>query len=393
MEKYSKIKYAGFWVRSIASLLDLTIVSIPFILLVVLFGRDSVLNIPSLLAFILLFSFYSILFLSSSWSATIGKKIVGIRVLTNSLKPLSLRDSFKRLGFSLISYGILFSPFVLLLSMLWIVNNSWEYLGFLIVCFPLLILLFNRKKQVLHDILANTVVIDPYYKITKSIRIIRGFGLIFVLLSMLFLLMVFYLNIFIYPKADSFHQQNYTNHFNDKGIIFYNKALQKYTQSFINATEVYGLFEMDTKKNIALTCIRTSLKEHNASHWIEILNGFENNARNRYANTSETIQKAKKNEQYMGEHFYEYHLNDISRVIEGNTHICKKLLPIDDIYDTLILQYIRKREMDLYGNRLLFHGASSVGRFNKDFYEKQIYQGVQWLNILYQKYPNSNKSL
>lgn len=85
------------------------------------------------ISYLILSALYYVYFTSSSWQATIGKKILGIKVVNQNMEKLSLKDSLKRyIGyyFSYISAG----------------------LGFLM-------LFTNYKRQTLQDKFAKTYVI------------------------------------------------------------------------------------------------------------------------------------------------------------------------------------------------------------------------------------------
>lgn len=86
------------------------------------------------LSYLILSAAYYVYFTSSNWQATIGKKILGIKVVNQNMEKLSLRNSFKRyIGyyFSYISAG----------------------LGFLF-------LFTNQQNQALQDKIAKTYVIS-----------------------------------------------------------------------------------------------------------------------------------------------------------------------------------------------------------------------------------------
>lgn len=86
------------------------------------------------ISYLILSTTYYIYFTASNWQATIGKKILGIKVVNKNMEKLSLKESLKRyIGyyFSYISAG----------------------LGFLI-------LFTNQQKQALQDKIAKTYVIS-----------------------------------------------------------------------------------------------------------------------------------------------------------------------------------------------------------------------------------------
>lgn len=119
------MKYSGFWRRAIASLIDGTILIIPslvFTYIIPIFGG------------MLLSLVYKPIFESSELMATPGKAIMGLRVVSEAGERLSLKQAFIRYVGTLLS-GIIMG------------------IGYLMN-------LFTEKKQTLHDIIAQTVVID-----------------------------------------------------------------------------------------------------------------------------------------------------------------------------------------------------------------------------------------
>ncbi len=121
--------YSNLWRRAGAAIIDtliLSAISTLFVRMVVLFP----------FAFILHF-FYKPIFESSKVRATPGKYLAEISVCRSNGDQLSLRDAYIRYFTSWIS-GITLG------------------LGYLVAC-------FNSKHLTLHDIFADTVVIDQVY--------------------------------------------------------------------------------------------------------------------------------------------------------------------------------------------------------------------------------------
>lgn len=148
LEPDQTIHYEGFWKRSFAFLVDLVIVKILSLILIGLgilaayqaLG-DLQLSAPSEdLVFLLLGLFVLtgitilfLYFLYFNWKGvTPGMKILGLKIESISSESLSFPQAFIR------TFGLLFSFF-------------FFGLGFLT-------LLFNQKKQTLHDLLAGTYV-------------------------------------------------------------------------------------------------------------------------------------------------------------------------------------------------------------------------------------------
>ena len=130
METKEEMIYAGFWVRVLAAVIDGLVLAIPTMIVNELFGEDSWISIILLL---ILWWQYSARMLSSSWRATIGKKIVSIAVVNEMGEQITFKDATFRFLYSLISYLLLL---------------------------PILMMLFTEKKQTLHDKMAKTLVID-----------------------------------------------------------------------------------------------------------------------------------------------------------------------------------------------------------------------------------------
>ncbi|WP_445488546.1 RDD family protein [Niallia sp. 03133] len=158
--------YAGFWIRFGASVIDTIILAIPLFFLGSFFfslflGPSSetisffnnpnnfeqelteeqlmALVVPMLLAFcgtaiicLVVNALYFVIFQSSKWQATIGKKILGLKVMTVSGDKISFWRSLGR---------------YLLLSFL----SGILFIGYLMAA-------FTEKKQALHDLIAGTVV-------------------------------------------------------------------------------------------------------------------------------------------------------------------------------------------------------------------------------------------
>jgi uncharacterized RDD family membrane protein YckC/ankyrin repeat protein len=149
MENKEEIVYAGFWVRVLASVIDGLVLAIPLTIVETLFGEDSTVT---LILFVVVWWLYTSRMLSSSWKATIGKKIFAIEVLTEKGESLTFRGASFRFVSSMISY---------------------------ILIIPIFMLFFTEKKQTLHDKMAKTIVLDSAamsdgstYSNVKFIRVI-----------------------------------------------------------------------------------------------------------------------------------------------------------------------------------------------------------------------------
>lgn len=139
--------YAGFWIRTAAYLLDCFIINFTsYVLHHSLFGSaylsasldgsfwsHTPYVIWMIITLLLVFA-YNALFLSSSWQATPGKKVVGIKVINTDGSRLSF---LKALGRCTIGYWL-----------------SW-----LIVGIGYIMIAFTPKKTALHDKIFKTFVV------------------------------------------------------------------------------------------------------------------------------------------------------------------------------------------------------------------------------------------
>ncbi|MBN1502668.1 RDD family protein [Candidatus Woesearchaeota archaeon] len=149
METEKELRYAGFWIRFAAFLLDYIIlmipnfiISLPFAVLQLFFASGDSLE-QQLVVFLfgmaratlimLVDCLYFSIMESSKYQATLGKLIVGVKVV--DIKGTRL--SFWR------ALGRYFSKFL-----------SWITLGV-----GMVIIAFTKKKQGLHDMVAQTYVV------------------------------------------------------------------------------------------------------------------------------------------------------------------------------------------------------------------------------------------
>lgn len=140
VELTESIAYSGFWRRAGAVIIDTMALQSCCLLLAVgvffITPEDMTNSVSKVLdsLFFLLFVVYEPLMEGSRYQATIGKMASGIQVTSLNGERISWGRAFGR-------------RFAMLLSMLPM------FIGFL---FPV----FNRKKQALHDMIAQTVVLD-----------------------------------------------------------------------------------------------------------------------------------------------------------------------------------------------------------------------------------------
>jgi uncharacterized RDD family membrane protein YckC len=128
-------EYAGFWRRLLASFIDGIIMAIPLLPFYILFFTSEQIGYLIIiypLAFILPW-LYNALMESSSHQATLGKMALGIVVTDSSGKRVSFARATGR------HFGKIVSGLIL-------------YIGYLMIA-------FTQRKQGLHDIMAECLVV------------------------------------------------------------------------------------------------------------------------------------------------------------------------------------------------------------------------------------------
>lgn len=135
--------YAGFWIRFGASLIDGIVLAIPLTILAMIFigvatasGSDALAVILPLLLYIIIFvtaALYYVLLTSSKYQGTVGKMIVGVKVVDHEGNRIGKGRALGRF-FSYYLSGMFFS------------------IGYIIAG-------FTPKKQALHDYIASTYVV------------------------------------------------------------------------------------------------------------------------------------------------------------------------------------------------------------------------------------------
>lgn len=156
---YGGVAYAGFWLRFVAYIIDGVVSGLAFlILLVPLFiltgagaalskigsGEDIRDDVAAFLGLGFLFGFFGIIFLvswlyyalseSSSWQATLGKKMLNLKVTDMTGQPISFGRASGRFFARIISHMI---PLAI---------------GYILAG-------FTEKKQAVHDMIASCLVL------------------------------------------------------------------------------------------------------------------------------------------------------------------------------------------------------------------------------------------
>lgn len=359
MENRNEVQYAGFFTRLLATLVDIVVVLFLVYIIDLVIDNKSIQNI--FFMFAIWWIYTSVMLMK--WRATIGGRIFGIEILSTSLDPLSFKWVSLRFLVSVIpfllylyvrnmQYGMIPSP-----------SPTVQQLPQLLFFLPPLVMFLMKKKQMVHDLLVQSIVIDVSKKkhmdkVSQGNIVYFGQKVLRIGGTLIFLVVVGYLLVYVsvfYSLGKSshdayntsFHKQYSTNDYNDSKIIFYNSELEKNSQKFVDGEGMYDIFEADVKKDLALNCIQYFLKKHNETNWIDAGSGFRKNARNKYADTEEKINKAKKNEDYTGRHFYTFDLNMVNHIEDDltkmwsdkNDSVCEQKLPIDDIYKIFVERY------------------------------------------------------
>ena len=136
MELDANTEYGGFWIRVGANVIDgvvLIIVSLLINILSQLAFSEEAAGVADAVPQILLYWVYSAVLHSSSWQATIGKKMLGMKVVDYSGERISFGRATGRYFAGILSG--------------------------LILGIGLMMVGWTKRKQGLHDFMANTLVV------------------------------------------------------------------------------------------------------------------------------------------------------------------------------------------------------------------------------------------
>ena len=150
MEIGQPYPYKGFWIRLVAALIDSIVLTIIIIFLAVLslvvfgttlgegagVGMFFLVLILASLATIL----YKPLMEASEYQGTLGKYVLGLKIVDKNGNKISMSTSFVR-------------------TILWIIGSQ-----LFLLCLGVLMVGFTEYKQGLHDILANTYVVTNHWE-------------------------------------------------------------------------------------------------------------------------------------------------------------------------------------------------------------------------------------
>ncbi|MEM3609511.1 MAG: RDD family protein [Candidatus Anstonellales archaeon] len=138
--------YASTIQRIIADIVDTIIIMIPLIILTILFRLDTIPNNNPVLQLLMMFINFSVFFLYGTllegmlFSATLGKLLMGIKVVDANGNNLNLQKAALR-------------------NLVKSFSGWFGLLSFLIDLLNLFLIAFTPKKQAVHDIIANTYVV------------------------------------------------------------------------------------------------------------------------------------------------------------------------------------------------------------------------------------------
>ncbi|MDO8657227.1 MAG: RDD family protein [Candidatus Levybacteria bacterium] len=124
------MKYSGFFRRLFAFILDGIITNIPFILI---FGFKESYTSTELGIFVVAWTAYTV-WMVGMYGATIGKKLMGIKILKENGEKVNYSDA--------------------------LVREIASYLSIAIVGLGYLFIIWDKKKQGWHDKIAKTVVVN-----------------------------------------------------------------------------------------------------------------------------------------------------------------------------------------------------------------------------------------
>ena len=173
--------YSTFWSRLGAYLLDV-LISVPLIGLVLFINSLDkniffLTTIPSLL-----YIFWYWIYLPKRYGGTLGKLIIGLKIVKIDSSPIGWKEAFLRyivdFGCAIINHvvrviTILLADNEIYKSLSWL--NQLEYLSSIIsviymtilyniwILSGLITLLFNKRRRAIHDFIAGTVIVKSKY--------------------------------------------------------------------------------------------------------------------------------------------------------------------------------------------------------------------------------------
>lgn len=185
MEK--EVKYAGFWIRVVAIILDgIVLGTVLYLIQIFISGKmfesmdfskvfESVEDFTQLFealktivqpmitvwAITVLINILYWVILTGKFGATLGKMALGIKVVKDDLQPVTYRGAFVRefLGKNLLYSAIFFGAWLAFFWFLWSYKNPFSSLIVFVGFLGYLWVSWDKRKQGWHDKIARTVVI------------------------------------------------------------------------------------------------------------------------------------------------------------------------------------------------------------------------------------------
>lgn len=178
-----KPTHASFWKRALAFIVDEIIISIAALILSFLF-RNFFLNLGENLwyiGFMVLMPYFVILNSSIGKGQTLGKKLLGIRIVNTKGQVVTIPRSFLRyfiIGLVIFNSGIAESLYSLP-GILQFTSTVFFVLTILLFFGIVGLIIFNEDKRGLHDYLADTIVINSKNSDDVKVPEVRSFKEVF----------------------------------------------------------------------------------------------------------------------------------------------------------------------------------------------------------------------
>ena len=353
--------YAGFWLRVSAFLIDGFILTVlDYIIIDNIFSNE----LQRIGASMVVMWLYFTLLNASSWKGTIGKKFVGIELVDYQYQIISLKQANIRYFSSIVSA----------------------------LLFPLyLTVIFSKKKQTIHDMIAKTIVIKTEgvydysqgigekYKPTSldlQLQVGRKFGYGLSILFFIGFLVILYFaipfitvgvslgNYYSEEKKryinEHYVQQHSINDYNDSRIIFYAKQLREDTKKFLETETFVSKFEYYNKIIIEEKCIQYYFREHNETDYYDNSMKYYETVRNKLLTNKELVSiyldKVHDLDSKHWLHYPNQHYQIIDNMTDTDLHklgssMCDQQLTSNDFYKVFLAKYLRGNIVSHYNDR------------------------------------------
>lgn len=165
-ENTSQIKFAGFWIRVFASIVDgfiIFLLSMALVAIVPVNYDNVILEIFVQLLSVAVIGFACAKFYVSDWQATPGKKILSIKVVDEKgYGKISFNKALKRVFLPIVCISVpatIASALMFTMPELSLVMGLIQTFLFILALFWYVRVAFTKEKTALHDTLAGTRVI------------------------------------------------------------------------------------------------------------------------------------------------------------------------------------------------------------------------------------------